>query len=116
MSEAEARLFLIEIKSLISQGRRDFITRWYNLPNGKRIRYTEALLSIGLTSIQQAWDEILKLKPRDYFKGPNPDRDRPNDGSQVWEFKKEVNGIQTYIKLKIDHRGCVCMSFHEDWS
>jgi hypothetical protein len=115
LSNNGAKVFLIEAKALISRGRRDFVTRWYELPDGKRVRYIEAILDIGLTNIQQAWNEILTLKPSHYFRGPNPDWDRPNDRSQVWEFKKEVNGMMAYIKLKIDHRGCVCIPFHKDW-
>ncbi|HWO75035.1 MAG TPA: hypothetical protein VNM69_03840 [Bacillus sp. (in: firmicutes)] len=105
--------FLKQIKNLISKGKYDFITRKYKLPNGERLNYIQSLLEIGLTNIDDAWKEILSLTPRHYFRGPTPDRDR--DG-EVWEFKKEINGVMTYIKLKIDRkRGCVCMSFHKDW-
>ncbi|MCM3800387.1 hypothetical protein M4A92_17695 [Caldibacillus thermoamylovorans] len=61
------------------------------------------------------WDEALKLTPNDYCDGPVVDRDKPQDGKVIWIFKKNINGIITYIKVKIDYRGCVCLSFHEDW-
>lgn len=75
----------------------------------------EALLDIGIANVERAWDEILTLSPHHYFRGPSIDYDRPNDKTQIYEFKKEVNEIIVYIKLKIDNRGCVCMSIHKDW-
>lgn len=35
------------------------------------------------------------------------------DGGHVWEFIKDIDGVWVYIKLRIDVRGCVCISFHE---
>lgn len=107
--------FLREAKQLISKGKRDFIKRTYNHPSGKTVKWIEALFEIGLTRVDQVWDETLKLTPNDYEEGPVIDNDRPLDGKILWVFKKEVNGVLTYIKMKIDHRGCVCLSFHEDW-
>jgi hypothetical protein len=109
------KAFLREAKQLISMGEKDFIKRTYDHPNGKKINWKEALLEIGLTSPNQVWEEALKLTPTDYVDGPCIDIDRPKDGKVIWIFKKKVNGVLTYIKMKIDHRGCVCLSFHEDW-
>jgi len=114
-TEEEKRAFLREAKQLISKGKRDFIKRTYDHPSGKKVRWIEALFEIGLTGVDQIWDETLKLTPYDYREGPIVDKDRPADGKILWIFKKEVNDNLTYIKLKIDHRGCVCLSFHEDW-
>lgn len=115
-TDEETRKFLRDAKRLISQGRRDFIKRTYNTPSGQTIKWLEAFAEIGLTSVTQAWDEVLKLTPKHRIDGPCIDIDRPHEGKVVWIFKKEVNGVLTYIKLKIDQkRGCVCLSFHKDW-
>lgn len=107
--------FLLDVKKLVSSDKKDFIKRSYRDSEGKTIRWIEALLTIGLTEISQVWDEILDLAISDFHEGPCLDHDRPNDGKIIWIFKKEINEKQTYIKLKIDKRGCVCLSFHEDW-
>lgn len=114
-TEEEKKAFLREAKQLISKGKKDFIKRTYDHPVGKKVKWIEALLDIGLTGVEQMWDETLQLTPDDYKDGPVVDNDRPHDGKIIWIFKKEVNGALTYIKLKIDNRGCVCLSFHEDW-
>ncbi|VEF47276.1 Uncharacterised protein [Bacillus freudenreichii] len=111
----ECVAFLTETKKLISIGKTDFIPRTYDHPSGKSIKWKEALMDIGLTSTNQIWDEIIKLTPSDYIDGPCIDADRPKDGKTIWIFKKHIAGVLTYIKLKIDHRGCVCLSFHKDW-
>lgn len=112
----QRKAFLREAKQLISKGKRDFIKRTYDHPSGTKVKWKEALLDIGLTSPEQAWDEALKLSPKHYIDGPCQDADRPGEGKVIWIFKKEVNGVLTYIKVKIDSkRGCVCLSFHEDW-
>ncbi|MDR6120620.1 hypothetical protein QFZ87_000217 [Bacillus sp. SLBN-46] len=115
MSHNSEKIFLREAKQLISRGKKDFIKRTYDHPSGRKVKWIEALLEIGLTSVHQCWDEALKLTPNDYVDGPCVDNDRPQDGKVIWIFKKEVNGVLTYIKMKIDHRGCVCLSFHKDW-
>lgn len=99
---ADVRLFLLFVKEAVSEKKRRFLKR--NI---------DCLGELGITSIKDAWVEILAIKPGDYFRGPTPDVNRI-DGTMVWEFKKYVNGIYTYIKLKYDDRGCVCMSFHKD--
>lgn len=110
------RAFLREAKQLISVGKKDFIKRTYNNPSREQIRWIEALGEIGLTDLSQVWDEILKLTPNDCIDGPIQDVGRPQDGDVIWVFKKDINDVQTYIKLRIDTgRGCVCLSFHKDW-
>lgn len=115
MTNIHAKAFLREAKQLISTGKRDFIKRTYDHPSGRKVRWIEALLELGLINPEQMWEETLTLTPDHYVDGPCIDVDRPGDGKVIWIFKKEVNDILTYIKLKIDHRGCVCLSFHSDW-
>jgi len=57
--------------------------------------------------------EIMNLTHQDYDRGPLPDEDE-RMGGVVWEFMKEIDGIWVYMKLKLDERGCVCLSFHEE--
>ena len=54
----------------------------------------------------------MSLTYKDYDRGPLPDN-IGGDGSSVWEFVKNIDDVMVYIKLKIDARGCVCISFHE---
>ena len=91
--------FLKTIKRLIRDGKWTFIKRRKNL---------EGLFELGLT-IAQAELEVLSLNYRHYDRGPLPDHER--DG-EIWEFIKHKDGLPIYIKLKIDRRGCVCLSFH----
>ncbi|MEI2460873.1 hypothetical protein NSS90_06660 [Bacillus sp. PS93] len=105
-----------EAKRLISSGKKDFIKRTYDHPSGKKVKWIEALMDIGLTEISQVWNETLTLTPNHCVAGPIVDVDRKHEGKVIWVFKKDVNGDQVYIKMKIDkRRGCVCLSFHKDW-
>ncbi|OXS56928.1 hypothetical protein B1A99_18890 [Cohnella sp. CIP 111063] len=95
--------FLTEAKICIAKMKRRFIPR-----EG----FEQDLLDLGINGIQQAWRELLKIKASDMWKSPEPDH---KDSTRlVWFFKREYNGITAYIKLKIDERGCVCISFHPD--
>lgn len=114
-NSSQQKDFLRDAKRLISTGKKDFIKRTYDHPSGKKVRWIEALGEIGLTDVPQVWEEALKLTLKDCVEGPVIDFDRPKDGKVIYVFKKEVNGVLTYIKMKIDHRGCVCLSFHKDW-
>ena len=99
--------FLQEAKKLVSEGRYDFVPRRKNM---------QSLARYGLT-ITDAKSEILGLVVGDYYKGPKKDFDagRPGD---IWEFKRIINGIQFYIKLKIAQENNAevlkCLGFHED--
>ena len=99
--------FLERMKSLISAGKYDFVPRRKNM---------QALAKYGLT-ILEAKSEIIRLVAGDYYKGPKQDFDsnRPGD---IWEFKKDIDGICFYIKVKITQENgediLKCMGFHED--
>ena len=99
MDREQIEVFLREVKRLIESG------DWRMVPRKKNLT---GLADLGL-SIQGAKKELLGLSYRHYDRGPLPDKDRDGD---VWEFIKPVNKDRVYIKLKIDSRGCVCMSFH----
>ncbi len=99
--------FLAKVKKLISAGKYDFVPRRKNM---------QALAQHGLT-ITDAKNEILELVVGDYYKGPKQDMDvnRPGD---IWEFKKNIDGMKFYIKVKIVQENgediLKCLGFHED--
>lgn len=99
--------FLAEAKMLLSNGKFDFIPREKNM---------QSLAKRGLTIIDVK-DEILGLSAKDYYKGPKQDFDlnRPGD---IWEFKKNIDEIQFYLKFKIVQENGTnilkCLGFHED--
>lgn len=99
--------FLERMKRLISAGKYDFVPRRKNM---------QALAEHGLT-IADAKNEILGLVVGDYYKGPKQDFDHNRPGD-IWEFKKNVDGICFYIKVKITQESgddiLKCMGFHED--
>lgn len=101
------RNYLEQMKTLIAAGHYVFVPRRKNM---------QSLAMYGLT-IAAAKNEMLGLVVGDYYKGPKQDFDsnRPGD---VWEFKKDVNGICFYIKVKITRENgreiLKCLSFHED--
>lgn len=102
MSEIEIEIietFLKDIKRLIREGKWNFINRRKNIIG---------LSLLGMT-VHEARLEVLGLSYRHYDRGPLPDRDR---SGEMWEFIKRDGALPIYIKLKIDHRGCVCIGFH----
>jgi hypothetical protein len=100
-SVEDVKRFLTRVKQAIADPQKFvFIERDKNL---------RAAAKLGLIPRH----EVLSLSYEDYDRGPLPDTDRSRGGS-VWEFFKEIDGVWIYIKLKLDDRGCVCISFHED--
>ncbi len=74
----------------------------------------QALTNLSLTS-QNRDEIILLLELEDYCKGPLPDQLHP--GEIYWEFGREINGIEVYIKLQIvtlesGNDWAFCLSFH----
>ena len=76
----------------------------------------QALAQHGLT-ITDAKAELLGLVADDYYKGPKKDLD-PDKPGDIWEFKKQIDGKQFYIKVKITQENeediLKCLGFHED--
>lgn len=106
-STSDILAFLARAKRLLSAGKYNFIPRRKN---------TQSLAEHGLT-IKDAKDEIMDLVVGDYYKGPKRDFDATQSGD-VWEFKKNIDGIPFYVKLKIQKTQgediLKCLSFHED--
>lgn len=99
--------FLAKMKRQVSAGKYDFVPRRKNM---------QALAQHGLT-ISDAKDEIFGLVVEDYYKGPKQDLD-PLKPGDIWEFKKNIDGQQFYIKVKIVQVNGVdivkCLGFHQD--
>lgn len=76
----------------------------------------QSLAQHGLTIID-AKNEIIGLVVGDYYKGPKQDLD-PNRPGDIWEFKKDIGGINFYVKVKIvtenGNEILKCIGFHED--
>lgn len=76
----------------------------------------QALARHGLT-IADAKAELLDLVAGDYYKGPKQDLDPDRPGA-IWEFKKQIDGKQFYVKIKITQENgediLKCLGFHED--
>jgi len=106
-STTDIATYLARVKSLLSQGKYDFVPRRKNM---------QALAQYGLT-ITDAKNEILGLVVSDYYKGPKQDFD-PNRPGDIWEFKKNINGTAFYVKVKIVNENgediLKCLGFHED--
>lgn len=104
---SDIAVYLSKVKGLVSAGKYDFVPRRKNL---------QALAQYGLTVID-AKNEIIGLTENDYYKGPKRDLD-PNRPGDIWEFKKDINGTQFYVKVKIVYENgeeiLKCLGFHED--
>lgn len=106
-SVSDIAVYLTNAKRLLSAGKYDFVPREKNM---------RALAQHGLTIIDTK-NEILGLVVNDYYKGPKKDFDSRQPGD-IWEFKKYIDGIQFYVKIKIAQRNgesiLKCIGFHED--
>ena len=108
MTDSELKQ-LYKMKKLISCGKRKFVKR-------KDRDYIQDLLDIGISE-EQAWEEVKSLSKADYWYDDKNTYIFDNDKALV--FKKIINDVLTYIKLKIekDKNGeiTVCLSFHRDY-
>lgn len=87
-TEEEINNFLVEMKMLVSQGNINFIPRPKN-----------NLSKLGI-NIRVVKDILIKLTYKNYYRGPKEDYD-PKQGGFIWEFGKDEEIYQLYIKLKI---------------
>lgn len=106
-NKADIKAFLEDMKRLVSAGKYDFIPRRKNMQD---------LAKHGLT-VSDAKNEILELVIDDYHKGPKQDFDHNRPGD-IWEFKKNIDSVCFYIKVKITQENgediLKCLGFHED--
>jgi len=97
--------FLKEFKRLAVAGSVDIFV--------DRAEYKDAFIELGISKMI-AFQELLFLSIENYCSGPEPDKDRPGS---IWEFGKNIEGKEVYIKLKIAEIGgtkyAKCISFHK---
>ncbi|OPX36086.1 MAG: hypothetical protein B1H12_07765 [Desulfobacteraceae bacterium 4484_190.2] len=79
LSQLNAAFFLKQFKQLVQEG---------GLYVVNRLDQQKSLTELGLTK-EACKIEILGLSVTDYYKGPQPDKDRPGD---IWVYGKEVAG------------------------
>lgn len=100
---------LSDIKKLVKSGKRRFEQR-------KDSDYLQDLLEIGISE-EEAWNHVLCLNKNFWFVDPRPNYNKKSGDALL--FKKQINGILVYIKIKIEiEKNCemaVCLSFHKDW-
>ena len=99
----EVLRFLLRFKQIVSANGIDLVPR-----SG----LNETLSFLGFT--KKNLEEILMgLSVTDFCRGPLPDNSRPGE---LWEFGKNFDGYEVYIKLKVVEAGSAsiakCISFH----
>jgi len=108
MSEDELRLlildFLRDFKELMGAGAYLVKDHLKNLQTLKYLRITTRMRD----------DIILSIRLEDYSAGPKTDQ---LHSGEYWEFGKEMDGEEIYIKLKIipfshGNEKALCLSFH----
>jgi len=63
-----------------------------------REKNRQGLIHLSMTAAERR-EILLQLTPEDYCAGPKPDD--TDDTKEVWEFGKEVAGMEVYIKLRV---------------
>lgn len=63
-----------------------------------REKNRQGLIDLDLTP-EDRKELVLGLTPEDYHAGPKPDD--TDDTREVWEFGKDVAGVEVYIKLRV---------------
>lgn len=105
--KSKVTLFLQLFKNIACSDRSRFVF-------APRVENRDTITRLGLT-IDQAKDMILELTSEDYFNGPSVDLNHKD--REIWEFGKNIDGTEVYIKLqtcKIETGGvAICISFHE---
>lgn len=91
-------LFLIEVKMAISNREIEWVPRTF-----------DDITRLGI-DLQDALEIIQALTPNNYYRGPSPDFN--GDGTRVWEFIYELDGMPIYIKIKFQGNECKILSFH----
>lgn len=104
--------FLKTIRKEIKRGHRIFIGYRSISSNGKIVNAKQGLLDIGIVKASDIWKYIFELESNECFRiGFDYDKSRDMN-SELFEFIKKINKKNVYIKLFLNSRGVVCLSFH----
>ena len=113
MDEKVVELFLKTVYREVNNG------NWFLVPrkdiryDGKIVNYKQALIDLGIVKVKQVEYYLTSLKAIDCF-NISRDYDRRRDfNDDIYEFRIMVNKMETYVKLTINNRGVVCISFHK---
>ncbi len=111
---AAVNSFLITARKEIDKNNVYFVY-YRNVKSGNKVvNARQALLDIGIIKISEIWNHIKELQPSDCFR-ISRDRDFSRDfNAEIYEFKKNINRKNVYIKLTINDKGLLCISFHID--
>lgn len=109
---AAVNSFLITARKEIDKNNAYFVY-YRNVKSGNKVvNARQALLDIGIIKISEIWNHIKELQPSDCFR-ISRDRDFSRDfNAEIYEFKKIINRKNVYIKLTINDKGLLCISFH----
>lgn len=109
---AAVNSFLITARKEIDKNNAYFVY-YRNVKSGNKVvNARQALLDIGIIKISEIWNHIKELQPSDCFR-ISRDRDFSRDfNTEIYEFKKNINRKNVYIKLTINDKGLLCISFH----
>lgn len=111
IDEEAVKNLLKQIPILIRKKKMVLVNRKIQLSN-RTVTTSQALLDLGIT-ISGVWNIVQNLKVEECFRVSNEYDVRRDSNSEVFEFRKIINGKKVYIKLLIDERrGLVCLSFH----
>ncbi len=101
------------LKVFIGFAKRVLSEKRYRFAN--RRKTLDCLAALGWT-ISDAVDLIFNLTPDDYHEGPLDERDPNFSSGLIYVFKRKVDDMTIYIKLKMieDEPPLVILSFHED--
>jgi len=101
-----------EIKEFLKQVRNIDRKDARLIPRKKNMDY---LAELGIR-LHDAIDEVYDLKCEDYVDGPKPNENIKYSEGDVWMFKKQIEGHNTYIKISITHcnEELAILSFHAD--
>ena len=107
--------FLKICKKEIQKGHCYFIGNITINMHGKVISAKQTLLDIGIMNKKQLWQYITELKASECIKVDFDYDIKRDTNSEIFIFKKKINGYMIYIKLTLRRNGVICLSFHQDY-
>lgn len=107
--------FLIICKKEIKKGNCYFVADRMLKVNNTYKNAKQLLIDIGIMKINQIWERILTLNVSDCVKVDFDYDKRRDTNSEIFVFKKMINNKNVYIKLTMNEKGIICISFHESY-
>lgn len=100
---------IVEVESYLKEIRKIIYKNFDLVPRDKNLK---DIARLGLDPVET----IRSLTVQDYNRGPLKDDDL-NRPTPLWEFIKDIDGVEVYMKIKIENRKSglcvVCISIHE---